>query len=177
MATPPFITDLRTRIGHDLLWLPGVTALVFRQGESGPELLLVQRADDGSFTPITGIPDPGEQPDEAARREAREEACVDIEVTRLLRVQATDEVQYGNGDRCVYMDTAFVARLVDPAQQPAVGDDESTVARFVPVDQLPPMKPRFEALIAQALAGDSRPAGWGRDTAACPKPHQPGTMV
>lgn len=161
MATPEFITDLRTRIGHDLLWLPGVTAIVLRPGVNEPEVLLVQRSDDHTFTPITGIPDPGEQPDAAAVREAREEASVDIEITRLLRVQATREVTYDNGDRCVYMDTAFQARLIDPTQVPHVGDDESTQARFFALSALPPMKPRFEQLIEQALAADADPTGFG----------------
>ncbi len=70
MATPDFIVDLRAKIGHDALWLPGVTAVVVRptigsthgvgsEGGAVDEVLLVRRADTGEWTPVTGIIDPG----------------------------------------------------------------------------------------------------------------------
>jgi 8-oxo-dGTP pyrophosphatase MutT (NUDIX family) len=68
MPIPDFIVDLRRKIGTELLWLPGVTAVVRRDDE----ILLVQRADNLRWTPITGIVDPGEQPATAAVREAKE---------------------------------------------------------------------------------------------------------
>jgi 8-oxo-dGTP pyrophosphatase MutT (NUDIX family) len=58
MATPDFVLALREKIGHDELWLPGVTAVVLR----GSEVLLVRRADSGAWTPVTGIVDLGEEP-------------------------------------------------------------------------------------------------------------------
>ena len=39
MPIPEFVLDLRAKIGHHLLWLPGVTAVIRR----GDEILLVQR--------------------------------------------------------------------------------------------------------------------------------------
>ena len=66
---PDFVLALREKIGHDPLWLPGVTAVVRR----GDQVLLVERADNGRWTPITGIPDPGEEPADAANRELQEE--------------------------------------------------------------------------------------------------------
>ena len=68
MPVPDFILELREKIGHDRLWLPGVTAVVTR----GEEILLVRRVDNGQWTPITGIPDPGEEPAQAIAREALE---------------------------------------------------------------------------------------------------------
>ncbi|WP_143669250.1 NUDIX domain-containing protein, partial [Streptomyces rochei] len=59
MATPDFIRDLRTTAGHQLLWLPGVTAVVF--DEEG-RVLLCRRSDNGRWSLIGGIPEPGEQP-------------------------------------------------------------------------------------------------------------------
>ncbi|APT85728.1 NUDIX hydrolase [Corynebacterium aquilae] len=162
MPIPEFITDLREKIGNDLLWLPGVTVLVMREGANPdvPELLVVRRADSGAYTPITGIPDPAEHAHEAAIREAKEEACIDIAIDGVLRVQAIPPVTYSNGHQCCYMDTAFLAHPVDPTQQPRVGDDESTYAAYVPVNQLPEMKPRFSALIEQALDNPHGPCQW-----------------
>ena len=59
MATPQFILDLRRHIGHAPLWLAGSSAVVVRDGPRGPQVLLVQRADDGEWTPVCGIIEPG----------------------------------------------------------------------------------------------------------------------
>ena len=66
MATPEFIVSLRQRIGHDMLWLPGVSIVVV--DEAG-RLLLGRRADNGCWAVVSGIPEPGEQPAVAIRRE------------------------------------------------------------------------------------------------------------
>ena len=77
---PDFVLALRDKIGHDPLWLPGVTAVVRR----ADQVLLVRRADDGSWTPITGISDPGEEPAVTAAREALEETGWDIRVESFI---------------------------------------------------------------------------------------------
>lgn len=88
MATPDFILELRKHVGNSPLWLSGCTAVVLR-GRDGAgvdwnapidpasvEILVVQRADNHQWTPVTGIIDPGEEPARAALREILEEtAC------------------------------------------------------------------------------------------------------
>ncbi len=69
---PDFILDIRRMIGTHPLWLPGVTAVIRRDDE----ILMVERADNGAWTPVTGIVDPGEEPAVAAAREALEETGV-----------------------------------------------------------------------------------------------------
>lgn len=92
MPTPNFILKIRDKIGHDPLFLPGVTAIVIKDVPEGapitavPEVLLVKRSDNGEWTPVTGIVDPGEQPHAAAVREVKEETCVDVTVDALLGV-------------------------------------------------------------------------------------------
>ncbi|BDZ60568.1 hypothetical protein GCM10025873_03590 [Demequina sediminis] len=90
MATPDFILDLRSKIGTDLLWLPGVTAVVLRPAPEGGsrEVLLVRRADNGAWTPVTGIIDPGEEPAQAGARECLEEADVVAVAEALVWVHA-----------------------------------------------------------------------------------------
>ena len=93
MATPDFILSLRERIGHDLLWLTGVTAIVTTPDRS--QLLVVRRADTGAWTPVTGIIDPGEEPAAAGAREVLEEAAsvlalaVEKHVVRVVRAKST----------------------------------------------------------------------------------------
>lgn len=151
MPTPPFVLDLRARIGHDLLWLPGVTAVVVRPGADGrPELLLVRRADTGEWTPVTGIIDPGEDPAVAGAREVLEEAEVVAVAERLAWVHALPPVTYANGDRSQYLDLTFRFRWV--SGEPGPGDGENTDARWFPLDALPAMSAEMRARVDQALA-------------------------
>ena len=83
MSIPEYVLALRAAVGHDLLWLPGVTAVVVR--DDG-HLLLVRRADNGEWTPVTGIIDPGEEPSDAGAREVLEEASVVAVPERLVWV-------------------------------------------------------------------------------------------
>ncbi|MEJ6014064.1 NUDIX domain-containing protein [Corynebacterium sp. H127] len=147
--TPEFILDLRAKVGHTELWLPGVTAIILHEGH----VLLVQRSDNGQWTPVTGICDPREEPHETAQREAEEETGVHIRVDRLLWVQAVGPVHYPNGDVTSYTDTAFVCTLQPDSPTAQVNDDESIAVRWFPVAELPEMKPRFLHLIEAALTG------------------------
>ena len=149
MATPQFILDLRRHIGHAPLWLAGSSAVVVRDGPRGPQVLLVQRADDGEWTPVCGIIEPGERPDEAILREIHEETGIVAEVVQLVRVNVTAPVTYPNGDRCQFLDHDFLCRWV--SGEPIVGDDESSHTGFFGIDQLPPMAPRHRRCIEIAL--------------------------
>lgn len=152
MPIPPFITALRSRIGHDLLWMPGITAVVLREGERGTQVLLVRRSDNGRWTPVTGIVDPGEHPHVTAEREVLEEACVVAEVERLVWVRATGVVTHVNGDLAQYLDHTFRCRWV--SGEPRPGDDESSDTGWFDVDALPPMQQLFLDRIACALANE-----------------------
>lgn len=150
MPVPEFVLELRRSIGHAPLWLPGVTAVVLRHDE----VLLCRRADNGQWTPITGIIDPGEQPAAAAVREVREETEAVVVVERLSWVHAEPELVHPNGDRALYLDLTFRCRYV--RGEARVGDDESTDVAWYGLDELPPMSEKFRARIACAV--DAAPA-------------------
>lgn len=152
MGTPGFISDLRKDIGHRELWLIGSSATVWRPGPRGcREVLLVRRSDNGRWTPICGIVEPGELPSETVVREAAEEAGVRIQVERFVRISAEDTLTYTNGDRCRFLNHDFLCRWVDG--QAIVGDDESSEVGWFPEDHLPEMPTTHRRGIAVALAG------------------------
>ena len=130
MPIPDFIVELREIVGHRHLWLPGVTAVVRR----GEEILLVQRADNGAWTPVTGIPDPGEEPAAAAVREVLEETGVTARVDRLASSWVHGPITHANGDVATYLDVTFACIWV--AGEPYVADDESRDVAWVRRDNL-----------------------------------------
>ena len=148
MATPEFILHLRDKIGHDPLWLMGVTAVVEHEGR----VLLVRRADDGAWTPVTGIIDPGEEPARAATRELAEEAGVVGEPVRIASVRMGPMVTYINGDMTQYIGVSFLYRWV--SGEPFPVDGENTEARWFPVAELPPMSEEHRLNVAHALSGE-----------------------
>ncbi|AYJ34182.1 NUDIX domain-containing protein [Corynebacterium xerosis] len=166
--TPDFIIELRKHVGNAELWLLGVTMVVVRGADGDEEVLLVRRADDGRWTPVTGIVDPGEVPDDAGVREVLEETALHVEVDKLLSIQVTRKVEYPNGDRAQYLDHAFLASVaVDTGgagngaggagdgtsvSEPHPADGENTAAEWVPLAEIPAMGTRFDRTVELAIA-------------------------
>lgn len=161
---PDFIVEMREMIGHHPMWLPGVTAVITR--DDG-HLLMVKRADNGAWTPVTGIVDRGEEPAIAAAREALEETGVVVRVDRLCVVGVHPEVTYDNGDRASYLDLTFACTWL--SGEARVGDDESTDVRWWPLSSLPPMSELMLGRI-EAATSDEREA---RFVAPGPKQTEP----
>ena len=136
MATPSFILTLREKIGHDPLWLIGVTAYV---QDSHGRVLLDQRADTGEWALVYGINEPGEEPADTVVREVKEETGVDAVPTDLVGVKAADHLTvYANGDQCQYLDILFICRVADGGEKaPRVNDDESLAVGWFSPDDLP----------------------------------------
>lgn len=173
--TPEFIVELRRHIGHAELWLIGVTVIVVRGEAGAEEVLLVRRADDGRWTPVTGIVDPGEEPDVAGVREVLEETALDAEMTSLLAVRTTRKIEYHNGDRAQFLDHAFLARVTGDgagstgaaagagagagigagagdAAEPHPADGENTEVAWVPLAEIPALGARFDRTVELAIA-------------------------
>lgn len=155
MPVPQFILDLRTRIGHDPLWLPGLSAVVFR--EDG-QILLGQRSDTGKWAVISGIPEPGEEPAGAIEREILEETGVQAQVRTLASVRTTPPIIHANGDRAQYLNLNFIA---DYRRGHAhVGDDESLEVGWFHPEKLPePMTASAVERIQDAITYLDDPAG------------------
>ncbi|MFF9851746.1 NUDIX hydrolase [Streptomyces litmocidini] len=158
MGTPDFIRELRETAGHQLLFLPGVSAVVL---DDRGRVLLGKRADNGFWSVIGGIVDPGEQPADCAVREVFEETAVRCVPERIVLVETLRKpVVYPNGDICQYMDVSFRCRAI--GGEARVNDEESTEVGWFGMDELPEMK-RFSYLrIEKALADEPT---WFRTTA------------
>ncbi|MGY5121632.1 NUDIX hydrolase [Streptomyces sp. 900105755] len=147
MATPDFIRTIRAAAGHQLLWLPGITAIVF---DDAGRVLLGRRTDTRKWSVIGGIPEPGEQPAACAVREVFEETAVRCVAERVVLVQALNPVTYPNSDVCQYMDITFRCRAV--GGEARVNDDESLEVAWFDVDALPELNEFGVFRIKQALS-------------------------
>jgi len=147
MPTPEFITDLREKVGHDLLFLPGVTAVVLDETD---RILLVRRADNHLWTLVTGCLEPNEQPAEGIVREIHEETAVNAAIERLLAAETLPPSVYDNGDRVQFVDISFRCR--HQSGEARVNDDESIDVGWFAVTELPTNLPeRHRRCITLAL--------------------------
>ncbi|NTW40736.1 MAG: NUDIX domain-containing protein [Cellulomonadaceae bacterium] len=162
MPIPDFVSRLRAGVGHDLLWLPGVSGVVV---DDAGRLLLGRRADNGLWAVVSGILEPGEEPAVAIVREVLEETGVQAEAVALTAVSSGSPVRYDNGDVAQYLDVCFWCRAVGGDAR--VADDESTAVGWFAPDDLPADLAassverigRSLAFIAATTAGAS-PAPW-----------------
>ena len=128
MGMSDYVRRLREKVGHDLLFWPSVACLI--RDDNGSVLLV--RHVEGRWTLPAGAMDAGESPAEAARRETREEASIDVELLRLAGVYGGYPVfrmVYPNGDEAAWVTVLFEARIVAGDAMP--GDDETAEVRWV----------------------------------------------
>ena len=144
-----YIQEIRKRIGHRLLMVPAAAVLVF---DSGGRLLLQQRSDDGTWDVLGGAIEPGETPEEAARREVLEESGLRVEKLELFQVFSGPDFfwTYPNGDQVHLVCVTYVAR--DGEGDLRCDPDEGLALRYFPLDDLPsPMGTPNRALIEAYL--------------------------
>ncbi|CUR58297.1 hypothetical protein NOCA1140027 [metagenome] len=134
MPAAPHITRLRAKVGNDLLLLPSVAVLPI---DDDGRVLLVRQTDFGSYGTIGGAVDEDEAPEDAARREAREEIGADVEITGLVGAIGGPQFRltYPNGDQCAYVSIVYGARLA-PDQDLAPDGEEVDQVRWFTRDEL-----------------------------------------
>jgi 8-oxo-dGTP pyrophosphatase MutT (NUDIX family) len=132
MPTPPFVLELRRKVGHDLLWLATAMGAVL---DGGGNVLLGRRADNGAWTLPGGIIDPAEQPADAAVREIFEETGVIAVPDSLTSITTSAPLTYPNGDQVQYLEFCFRCRAVGGTAR--VNDAELAEVGWYAVDALP----------------------------------------
>jgi len=147
---PAVRTELRAKIGHAPLALPGVTAVVLDETD---RILLVRRSDSGKWALVTGCLEPGEQPETGALREIEEETAILARVDRLLEVSALPLLVCPNGDQVYWFDVTYRCRAQSAGAR--VNDDESIDVGWFAVDELPDVPERHLAMIKMSFATSS----------------------
>jgi 8-oxo-dGTP pyrophosphatase MutT (NUDIX family) len=128
-----YARQLREKVGHDLLYWPAAACLV---GDGEGRLLFVRQVGGHTWSLPAGAIDPGETPAEAARRETREEASVEVRLTGLAGVfggGATFHRYYPNGDEIAWVTIAFHAQITSGL--PAPDNKETSEVRWATLDE------------------------------------------
>lgn len=129
-----------------------VTAAVVATDDAGRVLLLKHVFRGGSGWGIPGgFLEAGEQPEDAARRELREEAGLELEDLRLVHARTLGRPRQ--------IETIFAARVADPARARAASGEVSRAEWFAPgalPDGLPADQRRLieRALKSRAPGGE-----------------------
>jgi 8-oxo-dGTP diphosphatase len=152
MPISDYMRDLRAHVGHAMIMVPSVSAVVVN--EAG-ELLLGRRSDTGEWSLLAGMMDPGEQPAEAIVREIYEESAVEVRVERVLGV-ALHGKTYPHGDQCQFGNIWFLCTAT--GGEARVNDDESLAVGWFAPDALPPVSDWVKLRIGTYLEGDQ--AAW-----------------
>jgi 8-oxo-dGTP pyrophosphatase MutT (NUDIX family) len=134
MAISDHIRRLRELVGNELLVLP--SAAVLPRDNVG-RILLVRIIDTGEWAAIGGAIEPDESPEQAALREAEEEAGVTLRLGPILAVLGGPEfrITYPNGDQTSYVSTVFDGTVI--AGSPRPDGDETSAAEWWDSDNLP----------------------------------------
>ena len=130
-----YIMDLRAYVGHAPLIQVG--ASVFIEDEQG-RVLLQLRTDNRQWSfSAAGSMEPGEAPEETARRELLEETGLTAHALELYGVYAGPEEHYfyPNGDEVYNVEFAYTCR--DWSGTPVCQEGEVEDLRFFSLDNLP----------------------------------------
>ncbi|MGI5270043.1 NUDIX domain-containing protein [Nonomuraea sp. CA-218870] len=133
MPMSPYLAGVRAKLGPDLLMMPSVCGCVF---DDEGRLLVARHGDVGLWAAPGGALDPDERPEEAVRRELREELGIEVRVRGLIGVHGGPEfrVHYPNGHECAYMIAVY--GCVIESGTPTPDGDEIREARWVREDEL-----------------------------------------
>jgi len=146
-----YIRSLRDKIGHDMIFSPGVAGIVVN--EAG-HVLLQRRSDTGAWGLPGGAIDPGEEPAEACAREVLEETNVSVIPERLVGVYGGLDFKhtYPNGDKLMVISLTFACRPI--SGEPRVNDDECLEVRYFAPGTFPELNPRDIMRIQHTLRNE-----------------------
>lgn len=133
MPMSEYVAQMRTLVGHRLMLLPAVSAVVI---DDEKRVLLGLHADTGRWSTIGGAIDPDESPLDAVRREVAEELGVGIAAAELLGAYGgpRHRAHYPNGDESAFVTIAYLVRL--DSHEFSFPDAEIVTTRWVTLDEI-----------------------------------------
>ena len=132
MAAKDYIRWIRSKVGHEKIILAFAGGCIFN---GRGEVLLQRRGDCGKWGFPGGAVEPGETPEMAAAREAKEETGLDVAVGSLIGVYTDPDVTYPNGDKAQSIVIAYELRVT--GGKLFCDGDETLELKFFSKDEKP----------------------------------------
>jgi 8-oxo-dGTP pyrophosphatase MutT (NUDIX family) len=130
----PYLRRLRSKIGHDLLLLPSVAAVI-KDGEG--RILLQEKSSGEGWSLPAGAIEPGETPEQAICREVREETGLLVEPREIIGVFGGSDFRYTypNGDEVEYTVVLYLCVPIGTSLEPL--DSETRSLRYFGEGEMP----------------------------------------
>ena|SRR5665213_1451945 len=130
----PYLRRLRSKIGHDLLLLPSVAAVV-RDAEG--RVLLQEKSSGEGWSLPAGAIEPGETPEQAICREVREETGLLVKPQEIIGVFGGSAFRhtYPGGDEVEY--TVILYRCVANGTSLDKLDPETRSLKYFAENEMP----------------------------------------
>jgi mutator protein MutT len=111
MPISPYLKNIRQKVGHELLLVPSVAAVI--PNDKG-EILVIKRSDDGTWSLPAGAIDPDESPAQAVIREVAEETGLIVEIEKVIGVFGGKDFTwtYPSNDVVQYTVIVFLCRAI-----------------------------------------------------------------
>jgi 8-oxo-dGTP pyrophosphatase MutT (NUDIX family) len=138
MPISTYFQQLRNKIGHDLLQIPGVAAVIHDQAG---RILLQQNTGDYTWSLPAGSIEPGETPAQAIVREVWEETSLTVKPIQILGVFGGKNYRYtyANGDRVEYLVVLFKCEAIADTETMGGRDGETADLQYFNPEEMPPL--------------------------------------
>ncbi len=141
MSKSNYIKELRKKIGHELLLIPGVAAIIRDEGGR----VLLQRTKAGYWNLPAGAIDPGEKAAQGIVREVFEETGLIARPVSIIAVTGGPpeaRTEYANGDVVESTTIVFACEVVGGELKPQ--DDETLRLEYFAVDEMPQISAEYK---------------------------------
>jgi len=141
MSKSNYQENIRKKIHHDLLLMPGVAAII--RDDRGR--ILVQQTKNGEWNLPAGAIDPGEKAAQAIVREVYEETGLIAKPVALIAVTGgapEARKEYENGDLVESTTIVFECEVIGGELKPQ--DDETAKLEYSALDELPALPAEFK---------------------------------
>jgi ADP-ribose pyrophosphatase YjhB (NUDIX family) len=141
---------LRSYVGHQRILQVRASGFVLDEHQ---RVLLCRRADVMLWDVPGGTIDIDETPAAGLVREVTSETGLVLRPRKLIGIYGGSDFAwtYPNGDQSQILSIFFAADIVDGQLDPT--GHENVMVGFFPFDQLPPLLPRTDRMLADGLAG------------------------
>ena len=134
IAIMSYIRKIREKLGHELLMVPSAAAII---RDADGRLLLQEKMSSESWSLPAGAIEPSETPEEAIKREVREETGYIVSVDKLIGVFGGMSFRhtYPNGDEVEYVVALFACSIIGGDGVPT--DAETSSVRYFAAADMP----------------------------------------